>query len=742
MSNPVRQRPIEILLVEDSPSDAQLLSESLRDYPLQTFALERAERLDEALALLARKPFDVVLLDLNLPDSSGLETCERMARAAGQAPVIVLTGADDEKIAAEALRVGVQDYLVKGQSYGGVIGRTIRYAVERSRAQQALRQSEAFTRKVLDSSINGLYIYDMEERGITFISPAYTHLTGYRLEDLRSFTGPRMLELFHPDDRDRVAAHIGAFRAAGEHQMREIEYRFRVSDGRWIWCLSRETVFARARDGSVRQYLGTFLDITKRKQAEEKQRESEARFRHLADAMPQLVWTADPDGRVDYYNERYKEFRGIAPTADGSFHWYLSRGTPVRDREGRIVKWFGTATDIDEVKRAEQTLRELTATLENKVAERTAELEHRARLLQKLALELSEAEDRERRRVAEILHDDLQQVLAAAKFHLNLMKHRLQYDPSLRATALQIDDMLKDAIEKSRSLSHELSPAVLHYSDWAEMLGWLANQVQAKYGLVVHVQAYGQVILHSDALKGFLYRAAQELLFNVVKHARVPEARVQVRRLGRYIGLSVSDRGRGFDVQALREAAGFGLLSLRERIELLGGRMKIKSVRGQDSTFVVVPDGETPADRRLRRENGEQPDMGTPSSVLRPPSSVLRVLVADDHEIVREGLISLLSEEQAVEVIGEATNGREAVDLAGRLQPDMVIMDVSMPLIDGDDATRQIKRHLPKTRVVALSMHAEPETIERMHRAGAESYVLKTASSADLLAAIRGKAAL
>jgi DNA-binding NarL/FixJ family response regulator len=115
------------------------------------------------------------------------------------------------------------------------------------------------------------------------------------------------------------------------------------------------------------------------------------------------------------------------------------------------------------------------------------------------------------------------------------------------------------------------------------------------------------------------------------------------------------------------------------------------------------------------------------------------VLLADDHRIVREGLRSLLSDKPDVEIVGEAAHGREAVDLALRLEPDVVIMDVAMPLIDGDEATRQIKAHLPKTRVIALSTYNEPETIGKMYQAGAENYVLKTASSDELLAAIRGK---
>jgi DNA-binding NarL/FixJ family response regulator len=112
--------------------------------------------------------------------------------------------------------------------------------------------------------------------------------------------------------------------------------------------------------------------------------------------------------------------------------------------------------------------------------------------------------------------------------------------------------------------------------------------------------------------------------------------------------------------------------------------------------------------------------------------------VVDDHKIVREGLVSLLSEQQGIEVIGEAGNGREAISMASSLHPDVIIMDVSMPLMSGDEATRKIKSLMPDIRIIALSMFEEEEMIQKMRNAGAEKYVLKTAPSAQLLSAIRG----
>jgi PAS domain S-box-containing protein len=283
---------------------------------------------------------------------------------------------------------------------------------------------------------------------------------------------------------------------------------------------------------------------------------------------------------------------------DGSEVPIDDSAAPIKSRDGGTVGTVLIFRDISERRRAEREqertakeIRRLNAGLEERVRRRTAELEQRARQLQKLTLELSQAENRERKRLAQILHDDLQQQLAGAKFHLSVLAKRLKENARSHDMATAIDGIITEAIDQSRSLSHELSPAILYHGDLVDAFRWLAGRMQSQHGLIVQVVG-AEVALESEPLKAFLYQAAQELLFNAVKHAGVREGRVRLRRRGRYVCVAVSDRGRGFDPKTLGDAAGFGLLSIRERVELLGGRMTIRSAPGAGSRFLLtIPDG-------------------------------------------------------------------------------------------------------------------------------------------------------
>jgi PAS domain S-box-containing protein len=299
----------------------------------------------------------------------------------------------------------------------------------------------------------------------------------------------------------------------------------------------------------------------------------------VAPEWRERVWTDSVQG-----GESVVEYEVLR--RDGARRTVEAHGRTTRDG-GRTIR-ITAVRDITERKRMEQTLREWNATLEARVAQRTAELKQRARQLQKLTLELSQAEDRERRRIAAALHEDLQQQLAAAKFRLSRLAGRVKQDSVLLPLVTELDRMLAGAIETSRNLSHDLSPTVLHPNDLGEVLHWLVRQMQARHGLTVHLDIRGATILPAEAVATFLFRAAQEMLLNVVKHAQVDDATVRVRRVGHRVYLSVSDRGSGFDPQTLHETPGFGLLSIRERVELLGGRVKIRSRPGRGSTILIA----------------------------------------------------------------------------------------------------------------------------------------------------------
>jgi two-component system, cell cycle sensor histidine kinase and response regulator CckA len=153
-------QPITVLLVEDNPGDARLILEMLRELPAEDFDLERVDRLAPALERLGSAGVDIVLLDLGLPDSEGIETFWRTHREAPREPIVVISGLDDERVALEAVRAGAQDYLVKGRIEGELLARVIHYAIERNRSQEALRRSEARFQGIIDAALDAVITMD------------------------------------------------------------------------------------------------------------------------------------------------------------------------------------------------------------------------------------------------------------------------------------------------------------------------------------------------------------------------------------------------------------------------------------------------------------------------------------------------------------------------------------------------------------------------------------------------------
>jgi PAS domain S-box-containing protein len=386
---------------------------------------------------------------------------------------------------------------------------------------------------------------------------------------------------------------------------------------------------------------------------------------------------------------------------------------------------------------SERELRQLNLTLEKQVAERTRQAEARSKQLQVLAVELIEAEERERRRVADHLHDDLQQILAAARMQLETVCQSQPEEPILP----NVKRLLEESIEKSRRLSHQLSPPVLQHANLVAALEWIVRYYGEQFGLHVELEAQKAQQSESPTLKVFLFRAAQELLFNVVKHGGVKSARVVLSSNNGCLVLTVSDHGRGLNPEILDSAAvpsGLGLLSLRERARHIGGDLTIESAPASGSRFTLtVPVSITKIDEPKWPESG-RPPAAPAEGVCAVEGGVTRVLFVDDHQVMRQGLINLIGAQPGIDVAGEAANGREAIDQVRQLKPDVVVMDVSMPEMDGIEATRHIKSQWPQVRVIALSMVEDEHISRAVREAGAEAFVSKTASSTELLKAIFG----
>ncbi len=371
-------------------------------------------------------------------------------------------------------------------------------------------------------------------------------------------------------------------------------------------------------------------------------------------------------------------------------------------------------------------------------------LEKKSEQLRAVAAELVRVEEQERRRIGGILHDQLQQLLAGARFGLESLRMAAGAQ-SLRETVDKVDAMLRDCLDVSRSLTTELSPPVQYSAELESVMQWLAAWARERFGLRVTVQTRQGVRVDSEEIRVTLFRAVRELLFNVVKHAGVKEARVTIGpEEGDRVSVTVCDHGAGFDPAALRvrrgTSSGVGLFSLQERLEALGGSMRIESRPGAGSSFTIqVPAfGLLPAGQRDEPALRGETDAAAPGGSQAPGSPAggkIRVLLVDDHVVVRQGLAMVLGGEPDIEIIGGASDGRSAVNLARALHPDAVTMDVSLPGMNGIEAARAIHAELPEVAVIGLSMFEDQA--EAMLQAGAVGYLPKTGASSKLLALIR-----
>ncbi|MBI3159265.1 MAG: PAS domain S-box protein [Chloroflexi bacterium] len=219
---------LRVLLVEDNEDHSNLIRMFLERGSVQRFEVVQVHRLKEALQKVRNEKFDVVLLDLSLPESQGLSTFYSLHARGGGVPIVVLSGTDDELIAIEAVRGGAQDYLVKGRADHQLVVRSIRYAIERKRAEIALRRSEEHFRSLIENASDLIALVDLEGR-ITYSSPSHQRVLGYLPENLLS---RKFMEILHPDDSALAEQILEHCRTSADF-FTSTELRIRHQDSSW-----------------------------------------------------------------------------------------------------------------------------------------------------------------------------------------------------------------------------------------------------------------------------------------------------------------------------------------------------------------------------------------------------------------------------------------------------------------------------------------------------------------------------
>lgn len=442
-----------------------------------------------------------------------------------------------------------------------------------------------------------------------------------------------------------------------------------------------------------------------------------------------------------YYSHDFIRLRGNVPQTE-AYERELHRVSMANHEYGVICYYF----DSTKLREAEEALRKAQAQLqqwnvelEAAVQVKTRELLDSQERLRQLTTELNLAEQRERKRFATELHDHLQQLLVVGKLLIGQGKRVAIGQPDCEQAFEKVDDILSDALNYSRTLVAELSPSVLHEFGLPAALRWLGEQMK-RFELTVTVKVDTQEkvpLLENIAI--LLFQSVRELLINAAKHAKTNEASVWLMQEDGLLRLTVQDQGVGFDSTMVHQAGShkFGLLSIRERMAALGGCCELHSAHGKGTTVVLSLPYTSVSPLVEKEVPFSSSGPGTMQGRSIPAGAVCRIMLVDDHVMIRQGLRSLLDAYPDLQVVGEAANGLEAIDLIEQLQPSLVLMDINMPTMNGIEATAQITRRWPQIRVIGLSVNASDENADAMREAGAIRLLTKEAAVEELHGAIQ-----
>lgn len=760
-----------ILIVEDETVVAADLAGKLEraGYGI----IGTASRGEQAIRMAKSTPPDLILMDIRLAGPLDGVTTAECLKAFADVPVVFLTAHSDRETIKRASLTEPFGYILKPFEERDLTTQ-IEIALYKHQAERRLRDSEARYRALIETAIDSIVTIDGFGT-IRSCNAATERMFDYRREDM---VGRHISSLIPvPEaERDWASAYgVASGQSAVIGVWRELHARRR--DGR---LFPVEIAVSQTLVGGEVLFTGIVRDVSERKRAE-----GEIRWR--ADLLEQtheavIVWRIG--GGIVYWNRGARELYGwTAEEAAGRFtHELLHTALPmpaeefdrclveqgtwsgeVRQRtktgaavvvESRMVSMadsdgsplvMETNRDVTERHAAHERICRFAEELEERVNARTQQLEQSQQRLRALATELSLTEQRERKRLATELHDHLAQLLVLGRLKLSQTKQMTDLQPRCVDLIAQTMEALDESLKYTRTMVADLSPPVLHDFGLPAALKWLVTQMQ-RHDLTVSVECAGDDPCGLPEDQGvLLFQSVRELLMNAAKHAGSGRAFVSLEQRDAKLSIEVRDEGKGFDVTAVDGAptplsSKFGLFSIKERMRAMGGWFDVQSSPGAGTRVTLaVPLGSRSkpspkfdvqrstlgSDNLERRTLNVEPLVRTPNVEPHRQHAKTRVLLVDDHTVVRQGLRSLLEGYADLDVAGEAGDGIEAVAMTKELRPDVVVMDLNMPKMDGVEATRHIKNHEPATIVIGLSMHQGDHYEQTMRRAGAAAYLPK-----------------